>query len=264
MEILGIDVGAVVIKAAIVDVDSGKLVSDRYRTPSPEQNNPAKLMTKIHEIVKFYNWDGQIGIALPTVVVNGVIVDPLHISPSWQDADAEHLFEELTDCSVSILNDADAAGIAEMTFGSAKDYNGLVIILTIGTGIGSSIFNDGVLIPNAELGRVEINGIPADRSASRTVRKEEGLKKRTWARRIQSVLKTYENMFYPELFVLGGWISKKAHKILPYIDINTPIIPAQLLNEAGIVGAACYAARKGRRKIDVIGAEEIKANESGD
>lgn len=244
MQALGIDVGAAVIKAAVIDTSMGELKSERYRTPAPEENTPAKLMTKVHEIVKYFDWKERIGVAIPSVVLNGVVEDHLHLHESWRDADAEHLLEELTDCPVSVLNDADAAGIAELTFGAGRNAEGLVLILTIGTGIGSSIFYNGVLVPNAELGRIEVNGVPATRLASRTVRKEEGLKKRTWARRVQMVLQAYEAILNPELIILGGWISKKAHKIMPLLDIATEIRPAELLNEAGIVGAAMYSMQK--------------------
>lgn len=244
MNVLAIDIGAYVIKGAIVNAEAGELVSDRYRTPAPEDNSPHRLMSKIHEIVRFFKWKGPLGVAIPSVVSEGTVVEPVHLNESWMDARAETLLEELTDCPVSILNDADAAGIAEMTFGAGRDYNGLVIILTIGTGIGSSIFFNGMLIPNSELGKLEIRGVPASHSASRKARKEEGLKKKMWARRVQTVLEAYEAMFHPELFILGGWISKKTVKILPYIDTHTPVVGAELLNEAGLVGAACFAQRE--------------------
>jgi polyphosphate glucokinase len=159
----------------------------------------------------------------------------------WVDADADHLFTEITGCKVSVINDTDATGLAEMKFGVGKEQRGTVLVLTVGTGIGSSLFIDGTLVPNTELGQIEIKGISVEERASNRVRKEEGIRKKTWGKRLQLVLEHYESLFHPDLFILGGQLSKKADKTFPYIKIKTKFKAASLLNNASIVGAAYYA-----------------------
>jgi polyphosphate glucokinase len=258
MHVLGIDIGAEVIKGGVVDTLSGNIISDRYRTPTPSDSSPHTLMAKVFEVAKFFTWTGPIGVCLPSVVENGIVTDSIHLHDSWLDGDAETLFEEITDCPVSVLNDADAAGLAEMQFGAGREQNGLVVVLTIGTGIGSALFYNGVLIPNSELGRIEIQGQEAGQAASRKVRREEGMKKQMWARRVQSVLNTYERIFYPELFILGGWVSKKMDKLEPYVNIRTRMVAAELLNEAGVVGAALWARSKDKKllRLELPGEDE--------
>ncbi|TVQ12910.1 MAG: ROK family protein [Balneolaceae bacterium] len=241
MVILGIDIGGTGIKASLVETSTGNLISDRYRIPAPDDTSPHKILARIHEVVKHFNWSGPIGVALPEPVRNGVVMSTYNIDPSWLDADASTLFEEITGCPVTVVNDADAAGIAEIRFGEGRNHDGLVFVLTIGTGIGSALFMNGVLVPNTELGHIEINGISAHVRASERTRIEEGLKRSKWVKRLELVLTTYEKLFHPDLFIISGSLSKKADKTFPYINIKTPLVPARFLNNAGIVGAALCA-----------------------
>jgi polyphosphate glucokinase len=241
MEILGIDIGGSGIKASLVETSTGNLLTERYRIPTPGDTSPHKIMARIHEVVSHFNWSGPIGITLPEAVRNGVVMSANNMDASWLDADAETLFSEITDSHVTVVNDADAAGIAEIRFGEGRNVNGVVIVLTVGTGIGSALFINGVLVPNTELGQIEINGISAHIRASERTRIEEGLKRSKWAKRLELVLNTYEKLFHPDLFIISGGLSNKADKTFPYIDIRTQLVPARFLNNAGIVGAALCA-----------------------
>lgn len=242
MEILGIDIGSYGIKGAIVDTEKGEIISKKKTTDKIEDTRPHKLISKLHKVVKKFDWDGPIGCAFPAATSKGIILSTTRVDTGWIDADAEHLFSEITGCPVSVINDTDATGLAEMNFGAGKDQSGTVIVLTVGTGIGSSIFVDGKLVPNTELGEIEIKGISIEERASNRVRKKEGIRKKTWGKRLQLVLEHYEHLFHPNLFILGGQLSQKADKTFPYIKIKTKFKAASLLNEASIVGAAWYAA----------------------
>lgn len=249
MEVLGIDIGSYGIKGCIVDTEKGEIISDRYSTPKLDDTSPHKLLSLLHEVVrKEFKWDGPVGCAFPAPVSRGIVLSAKRVDDSWIDADAEQLFSEITGNPVAIINDTDATGIAEMNFGAGKGRDGLVIVLTVGTGIGSSLFMDGKLIPNTELGLIEIRGITVEQRASNKSRKEEGIRKKTWAKRLQLVLEHFENMFHPDLFILGGQLSRKADKTFPYIKINTSFRPASFLNDASIVGAAMVAADKKKKK----------------
>jgi len=238
MKILGIDIGSYGIKGCVVDTQKGEIISERYSTPPLDDTSPHKILSQLHEVVTTLNWEGPIGCAFPAPIRHGVVIDAIRIDPSWNDADAEMLFSEITDDPVTILNDTDASGLAEMRFGAGKNQDGVVIVLTVGTGIGSSLFSDGKLVPNTELGHIEIKGIRAEERASNKARKEEGIRKKKWARRLELMLTHYESLFHPDLFIIGGQLSRKAKKIFPYIKINTSFKPASFLNDASIVGAA--------------------------
>ncbi|MEX0648863.1 MAG: ROK family protein [Balneolaceae bacterium] len=243
MEVLGIDIGSYGIKGCIVDTKQGEIVSEKKSTPRLKDSSPHKVLSQLHQIVsKEFKWKGAVGCAFPAPVINGVVVSATRIHDSWVDTDAQHLFSEITENSVSVLNDSDASGLAEMKFGAGVNQKGVVILLTVGTGIGSAMFVDGKLLPNSELGSIEIRGISAEKRASNRVRKEEGLPKKRWATRMQFVLETYQNIFHPDLFIIGGQMSKKANKVFPYIKIKTPVKAAVFQNEASIVGAAMFAA----------------------
>lgn len=244
MEILGIDIGGSGINGAIVETSTGTIVSEKFRTATPNEATPHKIMAKVHEVTRHFGWTGPIGCAFPAPIVNGIIIDSLYLDPSWDNADIEQLLFEITDNPVYVINDADAAGMAEMRFGAGKGREGVVIVLTVGTGIGSAIFVDGRLVPNVELGKIEIRGITAQERASERIKKEEGLKKSTWAKRIELVLGSIERIFYPDLFIFAGGVSKKIDKINEFIDIKTPFVAADLLNNAGLIGAAMYAESK--------------------
>jgi len=246
--ILGIDIGSSNIGAGIVDTSTGTIVGERYRIDIEQDLSPHRVMAQVHEILNHFQWNGPLGCAFPAPIVNGVIIDALYLNPSWDNVDLEQLLYEISDQPVVVVNDADAAGIAEMRFGAGKEESGVVIVLTIGTGIGSSIFVNHHLLPNTELGRLEIRGISARERASERVKKEEGLKKSTWAKRIELVLGAFERIFYPDLFIFAGGMSKKVEKISEFMDIKTPYVAAKLLNNAGIIGAALYTEQRIQNK----------------
>ncbi|HCD52556.1 MAG TPA: ROK family protein [Balneolaceae bacterium] len=244
MEVLGIDIGSYGIKGAIVDTEKGEIISDKKSTDKIKDTRPHKLISQLHKVVKKFDWKGPIGCAFPAATTRGRILATDRIHEAWIDADAEQLFSEITGCKVSVINDTDATGLAEMSFGVGKGHTGTVIVLAVGTGIGSSLFVNKTLVPNTELGQLEIKGITVEERASNRARKEEGIQKKTWAKRLQFVLEHYERVFHPDLFILGGQLSKKANKTFPYIKINTKFKAAEFQNEASIVGAALYAASK--------------------
>lgn len=245
MEVLGIDIGSYGIKGCIVDTEKGEIISERKSTPPLEDTTPHKVLAQMHQIVnREFEWDGPVGCAFPAPVNKGIVLSANRIDDSWIDADAEQLFSEITDNEVSIINDTDATGLAEMHFGAGQNQEGLTIVLTVGTGIGSSLFMDEQLVPNTELGFMEVRGITVEERASNKSRKEEGIRKKTWARRLQLVLEHFEKIFHPNLFILGGQLSRKANKTFPYIKINTTFKPAVFENDASIVGAAMIAGDK--------------------
>jgi polyphosphate glucokinase len=242
MEVLGIDIGSYGIKGCIVDTEEGVILSKRISTPPLEDTTPHKILAKLHQVVKNdFQWNGPVGCAFPAPVNHGVVLSAKRINSSWVDADAAQLFSEITDNPVTVINDTDATGMAEMCFGAGQNQSGVTIVLTVGTGIGSSLFIDQTLIPNTELGFIEIRGITVEERASNKSRKEEGIRKKTWGKRLQLVLEHFENVFHPDLFILGGQLSRKADKTFPYIKINTPFKAASFLNDASIVGAAMAA-----------------------
>ena len=249
MEVLGIDIGSSGIKGCVVDTKKGKIISDQYSTPPLEDTSPHKVLSQMHQLVKKqFEWTGPVGCAFPAPVNNGVVLSARRIEKAWTDVDAEELFSEITGNPFSVINDTDATGLAEMHFGAGKHQDGLVIVLTVGTGIGSSLFMDGSLIPNTELGQIKIGGLTIEDLASNKRRKDEGLGKKNWAKRLEEVLETYENIFHPDLFIMGGDLSRKSKKVFPYIKINTSFKPAEFKNEASIVGAAMIAATQGKKK----------------
>ncbi len=244
VEVLGIDIIGKSIKGAIVDTEKGEIVSGKKSTDTAEDSRPHKLISKIHKVVKKFDWKGPVGCSFPAPTNKGIILSANRINSAWVDADAEHLFTEITGCNVSVLNQTDATGIAEMTFGIGKKASGTVIVLNVGDGIGSSIFVDGKLVPNTELGLIEIKGVKIEDRASNSARKEEGVGKKNWAKRLQFVLEHYEHLFHPDMFILGGQLSKKPEKVMPYIKIGTRLKSAEFGRDASIVGAAYYAAKK--------------------
>lgn len=242
MEVLGIDIGSFGIKGAIVNTVMGEIISKKKSTEKIEDTRPHKLISQMHEIVKMFDWKGPIGCAFPAPTNRGVIISATRIDESWVDADADHLFSEITGCKVNVINDTDATGLAEMTFGAGKNQRGTTIVLTVGTGIGSSIFSNGILLPNTELGHMEFKGALIEDHASNRVRKEEGIRRKKWAKRLESTLEYYERVFHPSMIIMGGQVSKKPEKTFPFIKIHTKLKPAALKNDASIVGAAYYAA----------------------
>ncbi|MET8635398.1 polyphosphate--glucose phosphotransferase [Streptomyces sp. NPDC004074] len=247
MQIFGVDIGGSGIKGAPVDLERGVLVEERCKVLTPHPATPDLVADGVKEVVGHFGWTGPIGVTFPGVVTGGsTIRTAANVDSSWIDTDARALFSErLGGLAVTVLNDADAAGVAEMEFGAGRDRRGTVIVLTLGTGIGSALFVDGALVPNTELGHLELNGHDAEKRASTKAKEDHELTWEHWARRVQKYLAHVEMLFSPELFVIGGGVSRKSEKFLPLIeDIKAEIVPAQLQNNAGIVGAAMRAAKQ--------------------
>ncbi len=244
MTILGIDIGGTGIKGAPVDVETGALLEERFRLPTPQPALPNAVADVVGEIARHFNYSGPAGITFPAVVKNGVTYTAANVHESWIGTNAGELFSQHIGGQATVVNDADAAGIAEMRFGAGRDRNGVVIMLMLGTGIGSAVFLDGKLLPNTEFGHLKIRGKDAEKRASEKVREDKKLSWKEWADRISEYLQELEKLFSPDLFIIGGGVSKKADKFLPHITTRTEVIivPAQMRNEAGIIGAA-YLAR---------------------
>jgi polyphosphate glucokinase len=239
----GIDIGGTGMKAAIVDLGTGRLTSKRHRIPTPRDSHPEALARVVVELMQYHGWSGPIGVAFPSIVRNGVVELAANIDASWVGVDAGAVFAEASGSSVVVVNDADAAGIAEMRFGAGSGRKGVVIMLTFGTGIGSGLFMDGVLVPNTELGHLELDGHDAESQAAASVREREGIGWDEWVPRVEHYLRHVEMLFSPDLFIIGGGASKSAHEWLPSMRIATEIVPAEMANNAGIVGAALIAPR---------------------
>jgi polyphosphate glucokinase len=238
MQVLGIDVGGSGIKGAPVDTNTGKLIAKRVRIETPDKAEPEPVVEVVTEIAKSFNWMGRIGVGFPAPIKGGVVMMAANISEKWVGINADELFTKTTGCDCTTINDADAAGLAEMKFGAGKGQPGTVIMITLGTGIGTAIFHRGNLLPNTEFGHVDMNGRDAEHRASDAVRQSEELSWKKYAKRLNKYLATMERLFWPDLFIIGGGISKESGKYIPLLKIETPVVPAQFLNEAGIVGAA--------------------------
>lgn len=243
MEVLGIDVGGSGIKGAPVDIKTGRLLAERYRIKTPKSAEPKPVADVVDKIAKSFNWKGPIGIGFPAPIKSGVAMMAANVSPEWVGLNADALFTKVTGCDCTLVNDADAAGLAEMAFGAGRGQNGTVILLTLGTGIGSAIFHRGNLLPNTEFGHLDMKGRDAEHRASDAARQREDLSWKKYAKRLNRYLQEMEKLFWPDLFVVGGGISKQSEKFLPLLTIETPIVPAELLNDAGIVGAALAVKR---------------------
>ena len=242
--VLGIDIGGSGIKGAVVDLDAGDFATDRLRIATPVESTPANVADVVAEIVEAFAdqiGNGPIGITIPAVVTHGMTRSAANIHPSWVDAPAARIFENRLGRPIVLVNDADAAGIAEVKFGAAKDHPGLVLVTTLGTGIGSALIYRGVLVPNTELGHLEIDGHDAETQAAASVRTNLGLSYTEYIPRLQRFYERLESLFWPDLMVVGGGISKNADKFLPFLRLKSPIVPAQLRNRAGIIGAAWLA-----------------------
>jgi polyphosphate glucokinase len=242
---LGIDVGGSGIKGALVHLSTGDFATDRLRIPTPRKSTPERVAAVTARIVKTFEpelGDGPIGVAVPSVVTHGVTRSAANIDKSWIDAPARQIFEEVLGRKVVLMNDADAAGIAEVKFGAAHNNPGLVLVTTLGTGIGSALINGGVLVPNTELGHLELDGHDAETQASAKIKTDLELSYTEWIPRLQRYYSHVESLFWPDLFVVGGGISKNAKRFLPKLKLHAPIVPASLRNRAGIIGAAWLGA----------------------
>ncbi len=248
--VLGIDIGGSGIKGAPVDLGKGDFAADRLRIPTPTPSTPEAVADVVAEIVSHFVdliGDGPVGVTIPAVVTHGTTRSAANIDKSWIDAPAERIFAERIGRPVHLANDADAAGIAEVKFGAAKDHPGLVLVTTLGTGIGSALIYRGVLIPNTELGHLEIDGHDAETQAAASVKTSLGLNYADYSVRLQRYYERLEALFWPDLLVVGGGISKDSEKFLPRLELKTPIVPAALRNRAGIIGAAWLASEAARR-----------------
>jgi polyphosphate glucokinase len=236
----GIDVGGSGIKGAIVDLDTGEFVGERIKISTPKPATPEAVAATVLDIVHKAKWDGPIGITVPSIVKGQMVLSAANIDKSWIGTDAYELFHRHlgSDRHISILNDADAAGLAEVAFGEAKAKTGQVIFLTLGTGIGSAFLMDGKLWPNTELGHLIVDGDEAEHQASSAAKDDFGLSFKKWAQRVDRALHEYEALFNPDLFIIGGGISRRFDKWGPHLTVQTEVIPAQLRNKAGIIGAA--------------------------
>jgi polyphosphate glucokinase len=244
MQILGIDVGGSGIKGAPVDTATGNLMAERVRIKTPKEAEPQPVAEVAAEIARTFEWKGSIGIGFPAPIKGGVAMMAANVSEKWVGTNADDLFTKVTGCDCTMINDADAAGLAEMEFGAGQGQPGTVIMITLGTGIGTAIFHRGKLLPNTEFGHLEMDGREAEQRASDAARQREDLSWKKYAKRLNSYLEEMEKLFWPNLFIIGGGISKKAEKYIPLLTIETPVVPAQFLNEAGIVGAALAARTK--------------------
>jgi polyphosphate glucokinase len=241
MENLGVDIGGSGIKGAPVDVEKGVLLAKRIRLETPQPSVPEAVGDAVAEIVRHFSWQGPIGCTFPAVIKQGVAYSAANVDNSWIGFNGQKLFEQKSGCPVLLLNDADAAGIAEMELGAGKGQPGVVIVLTFGTGIGSAIFVDGRLVPNTEFGHMEVRGKDAEHRAADRIRTEKDLSWEKWAARVNEFLERMELLFSPDLFIIGGGVSKKHQKFLPLMQTRAKVVPAQMLNEAGIIGAAMAA-----------------------
>ncbi len=248
MEVLGIDIGGSGIKGAPVDIEKGILLEARFRIPTPNPAKPRPVAKTVAKIVRHFKWEGPVGCGFPAVIRRGVVASAANIHDKWIGTHAQELFSGTTGCPVTMINDADAAGLAEMTFGMGRGRSGTVLLVTIGTGLGTALFTDGHLLPNTELGHIEIDGVDAEQRASDAARKREKLSWKRWAKRFDKYLLTMEHLFSPDLIILGGGVSKKYEYFIPRLSTKAEVVPARLLNEAGIIGAALAAQESSKRR----------------
>jgi polyphosphate glucokinase len=242
MHALGVDIGGTGIKAAPVDVAAGKLLADRQKIDTPQPSTPDAVAEVVTKLAKAFSWTGPVGITFPGVVVDGTTRTAANVDRAWIGLDARALFAKATGLDASVLNDADAAGMAEMAFGAGKSVKGTVLMLTLGTGIGSALFVDGILVPNTEFGHIQIHGKDAEKRASEHAREIHDLSWGKWAGRVDEYLQHMEALLSPGLIIIGGGISKQSDKFVPLLTgIQARIVPAAMLNDAGIVGAAMHA-----------------------
>ena len=247
---IGVDVGGSGIKAAAVDLATGELISQRHRVPTPEPSIPAAVIASIARLVKKIAAEVKlgpkvgVGVGFPAVIIDGVTKSAANVDPGWVDFDADAAMERSLGRVVNLVNDADAAGVAEMRFGAGVGQRGTVILVTLGTGTGSALFYNGMLVPNLELGHMEIRGRDAERRSAAAARIRRGISWKAWAADLDEHLLAIEKLFSPRLFIIGGGVSKRSERFIPRLTVRAPVVPAKLLNDAGIVGAAMAAAEQ--------------------
>ncbi|HSO96936.1 MAG TPA: ROK family protein [Acidimicrobiia bacterium] len=260
--LLGIDIGGTGMKAAPVDTETGELIAPRHRVLTPHPATPAAMARVVAQLTKFFDWTGEVGAAFPAVVKAGVAKTAANIAPAWIGVNVAAAFARVSSCDVTVVNDADAAGIAEMQFGAGKGREGVVLMITLGTGIGTAVFYEGILIPNTELGHLKMGKKEAEQRAADSVRQSEGLSWRKWAKRLDAYLGELERLLQPDLFILGCGVSKKHDRFMPLLTTHAEVVPATLLNEAGIVGAAIAAHRAHGTGTTVHAAGPLMSGES--
>ena len=242
MDVLGIDIGGSGIKGAPVDTLTGELKSERFRLVTPQPATPDAMVETVAAVAAQFDWKGPIGCGFPAAMKQGVVCTASNIDQSWIGKNAEEMIAQTTGSPrVRVLNDADVAGVAEIKFGAGQNVGGVVLMITLGTGIGTALFINGILVPNTELGHIEINGKNAERWTADAARERDNLKWGEWAERVDTYLLKMEALFWPDLIIVGGGVSKKHEKFMPLLTVKTKIVPASLRNEAGIVGAAMAA-----------------------
>ena len=235
----GIDVGGSGVKGGIVDLDTGLLIGERFKLPTPQPATPDAVSDTIAAVVREFGWTGSLGVTYPGVVTNGIVRTAANVDKGWIGTRAGDVISAKLDGQpVTVLNDADAAGLAEEKFGAGKDNSGIVVLLTFGTGIGSAVIHNGILLPNTEFGHLEVGGREAEHRAASSVKDRKGWSYERWTEEVTRVLVVIENAIWPDLFIAGGGISRKADKWVPLLKNRTPVVAAALLNTAGIVGAA--------------------------
>lgn len=241
MGVLGIDIGGSGIKGAIVDTDTGEFITERHRIPTPEAAKPDDVAQTVKALVEHFEYQGPIGSGFPAVVQHGVTMTAANVDPGWIGLNAETLFHNITGYPFYVANDADVAGLAEIKFGAGKGKQGTILVLTLGTGIGSAIFVDGVLLPNTEFGHLKVRNKDAEHRASDAARQRKGYSFEKWAEKLNEYLSEMEALLWPDLIIVGGGVSKHHQEYFPFLKTRALLVPAQLLNQAGIVGAALYA-----------------------
>lgn len=241
MEILGVDVGGSGIKGGIVDTEKGEMITDRYRIPTPQPATPEAVIETIESIIFHFEWKGKVGCGFPAAVVNEIVRTASNIDNSWIGVNASEQIERATGCPTHLVNDVDAAGFAEVEFGAGKDEKGKIIVAAFGTGIGTSIFVNHKLISNTELGHLRMHGMIAENYAANSVRERDDLSWKEWGGRVNEYLNHLESLFYPDLIIIGGGVSKKFDEFSTYLNLNTRVLPAETRNHAGIIGAALAA-----------------------
>ena len=237
-KILGIDIGGSGVKGAIVDTKKGELITERFRIPTPQPATPEAVAAVMKKITEHFNWEGPVGAGFPGVIQQGIARTAANVDNSWIDKDLNKLFSEVTGCKVHVVNDADAAGMAEMKFGAGKGYKGTLMLITVGTGLGTVVFTNGKLLPNLEMGHILLHGADAELYATDAARKRDNLDWDTWAGRFNEYLLRMEELVWPDMIIIGGGASKKGDKFFHHLTTKAKVVPAKLMNEAGIVGAA--------------------------
>jgi polyphosphate glucokinase len=242
--VVGVDIGGTGIKAAPVDIVTGDLATEQILLPTPSPATPQAVAGVVSEVLHLIGVTGPVGLAIPAVVRGGIVETASHIDRTWIGVNAVDFFTKVTGRQVAVLNDADAAGLAEVRFGAGRGMAGVVAMITLGTGIGSALFVDGTLFPNSELGHLPLHGAEAEKWAAESVRARDQVSWAEYAQRLQAYLELVQTVLWPQLIVIGGGISNVADKFLPLIQLRTPIVPAQLRNHAGIIGAAMFAPKE--------------------